>query len=101
MSERTIEYLHGLLDAAERATFEALLAEDLRLSTELQILRQATAWLEEASDLAVPPPELAERTRRRLFLPCEGCSEAHLGTQEPPSYLNRRIDRGRQGEGQG
>lgn len=71
MDERTIDYLFGLLDDAERATFEALLTEHSRLATELQIMRQAAAWLEEVSDLAIPPSELAERTRRRLFPPCE------------------------------
>lgn len=71
MIERTIDYLYGLLDDAERATFEGLLAENSSISTELQMLRRAAAWLEEITDSAVPPPELAERTRRRLFRPCE------------------------------
>jgi anti-sigma factor RsiW len=61
LHELSALYALDVLDASERARFEAHLAECDQCSTDLESLRSAASSLAFSGDAAAPPPELRER----------------------------------------
>lgn len=65
--DKMIDFLHGLLDDAERTAFEASVVEDPTLQAEWNSIRQAASRLQEFVDSLTAPPDLARRTHRLLI----------------------------------